>query len=57
MDDVTFAHYDTADYLKTETDIAAYLEAVMEENGDDPACITRAMEVVACARRTIHVAP
>ena len=25
----TFARYDSADYLKTEEDIAAYLEAVM----------------------------
>jgi DNA-binding phage protein len=57
MDDVTFARYDTADYLKTETDIAAYLEAVMEENGNDPACIDRTMEAVDRARKTICVAP
>ena len=56
MIDVTFARYDTADYLKTETDIAAYFEAVMEENGDDPACITRAMGAVARARKRTCVA-
>ena len=27
----TFSRYDKADYLKTEEDIALYLEAVMEE--------------------------
>lgn len=26
----TFARYDSTDYLKTEEDIAAYLEAVMD---------------------------
>jgi probable addiction module antidote protein len=57
MEDVTFDRYDTADYLKTETDIAAYLEAVMEENGNDPACIARVTEAVARARKTICVAP
>ena len=30
MEDVTFTRYDTADYLKTEADIAAYLKAAME---------------------------
>ena len=56
MEDVTFTRYDTADYLKTEADIAAYLEAVMEGSEGDPACITRAMEVVARVRKTICVA-
>jgi len=45
-----FAHYDTADYLKTEEDIAAYLEAVMEEAADDPVYVARALGVVARAR-------
>ena len=31
-----FSRYDSADYLKTEADIAAYLEAAAEES-DDPA--------------------
>lgn len=50
MQEVTFARYDTADYLKSEEDIAAYLEAAMEEGGDDHAYITRALGVVARAR-------
>lgn len=45
-----FSRYDSTDYLKTEEDIAAYLEAVMEEGGDDPAYIARALGVVARAR-------
>ena len=39
----TFARYDSADYLKTEEDIAAYLEAVMDEADDDPAYVARAL--------------
>lgn len=50
MEKATFDHYDTADYLETEADIAAYLEAVMEEGGDDPAYIARALGTVARAR-------
>lgn len=49
MEDVTFARYDSADYLKSEEDIAAYLEAVMEEGGDDPAYSARALGVLARA--------
>ncbi|MTJ06092.1 MAG: putative addiction module antidote protein [Sediminimonas qiaohouensis] len=56
MQDVTFAHYDTADYLKTEEDIAAYLEAVMEEGGDDPAYIARALGAVARVRNMTELA-
>ena len=57
MADVTFARYETADYLKTEADIVAYLEAIMEEDGDNPAYIARALVAVARARKTICVAP
>jgi len=47
MPEAPFARYDSADYLKTEEDIAAYLEAVMEEGDDDPAYVARALGVVA----------
>lgn len=40
-----FSRYDSADYLKTEEDIAAYLEAVMEEGGDDTAYIARTRDM------------
>ena len=42
-----FSRYDTADYLETEDDIVAYLEAVISEGGDDPAYITHALGIVA----------
>ena len=51
MDNVTFDRYDTADYLETEADIAAYLEAITEEAGDNSAYIARALEAVARARK------
>ncbi|EHD3146315.1 TPA: putative addiction module antidote protein [Escherichia coli] len=42
-----FSRYDTADYLKTEDDIAAYLDAVAEDG--DPALIAAALGDVARA--------
>jgi probable addiction module antidote protein len=56
MPEEKFTRYDSADYLKTEEDIAAYLEAVMEEGGDDPAYVTRALGVVARARNMTALA-
>jgi len=46
----TFTRYDSADYLKSEKNIAAYLEAVMDEAGDDPATIVRTLSMVARAQ-------
>lgn len=46
--------YDTADYLKTPEDIAAYLEAVFEDG--DPALIAHALGVVARAEGMTEVA-
>ncbi len=43
-----FSRYYTADYLKSEEDIAAYLDAVMEDG--DPALIAAALGDVARAR-------
>ncbi len=56
MKEVTFARYDTADYLKSEEEIAAYFEAVMEEGGDDPAYIVCALGAVARARNMTALA-
>lgn len=56
MPEETFARYDSADYLKTEEDIAAYLEAVRDGAGDDPATLAHALEVVVRAR-TMHGLP
>lgn len=42
-----FSRYDTADYLGSEEDMVAYLEACMEEAGDDPAFIAVALGNIA----------
>jgi probable addiction module antidote protein len=51
-----FSRYDSADYLKTEEDVAAYLDAVMEAGGDDPAYIAHALGVIARARSMSQLA-
>lgn len=52
----TFSRYDTADYLKTEEDMVAYLEACMEEAGDDPAYIAAALGNIARAHGMMRLA-
>ena len=52
----TFSRYDTADYLKTEEDVARYMAAVMEEGAEDPAFIAHALGVVARARNMSQLA-
>nr|WP_328285508.1 addiction module antidote protein [Brucella intermedia] len=54
MMDVKFSRYDTVDYLKTEEDITAYLDAVMEDG--DPALIAAALGDVARARNLTKLA-
>jgi hypothetical protein len=44
-----FTRYDTAEYLKTDADMAAYLDACLEEAGDDPAFIAHALGIIARA--------
>ena len=56
MTEPLFSRYDSADYLKTEADILAYLEAVMAEGGDDPALVAHALGVVARARNVSKLA-
>lgn len=51
---VKFSRYDTADYLQTEEDIAAYLEAVMEDG--DPSLIAAALGDIARARNISQLA-
>lgn len=45
--DEEFQPYDTADYLSSPEDAVAYLEAVLEEAGDDSALIAQALGTVA----------
>jgi probable addiction module antidote protein len=49
MTDAKFSRYDSADYLETQEDIVAYLDAVMAEGGEDPTYVARALGVVARA--------
>ena len=42
--------WDSAEHLKTDEDIALYLDACLEEAGDDSAFITKALGNVARAR-------
>ena len=56
MTEAKFSRYDSANYLETDEHITAYLEAVMEEGGDDPAFITRALGVVARAKNISKLA-
>ena len=42
--------WDSAEYLKTDDDIKLYLEACVEEAGDDPAFIVHALGVIARAK-------
>lgn len=51
-----FRPYDSADYLESLEDIACYLEAVLEEAGDDPAFITHALGVIARAQNFSELA-
>lgn len=48
--------YDTADYLKTEEDMALYLGACLEEAGDDAALIAHALGDIARARGMTQLA-
>jgi len=43
--------WDSADYLQTEEDMAAYLDAVLAEASDDPAFVVQALNTVARARQ------
>ncbi|MDP3951935.1 addiction module antidote protein [Microbacterium sp.] len=47
MTKTEFSEYDSADYLTSLEHIAAYLEAVLEEAGDDPAFVAKALGTIA----------
>lgn len=53
---IKLSRWDTAEYLKTEQDIQAYIEAVLEEGGDDPAFILHALGVIARAKNMSQLA-
>jgi probable addiction module antidote protein len=47
MTKTEFTEYDSADYLTSLDYIAAYLEAVLDEAGDDPAFVAQALGNIA----------
>lgn len=53
---VRISCWESAEYLKTEEDIQAYLEAVLEEKGDDPAYIIHALGIIARAKNMSQLA-
>jgi probable addiction module antidote protein len=52
----TFSRWDAADYLKSEADMAAYLEACLEEAPDDPAFLAAALGDIARAHGMVRLA-
>ena len=56
MEKLALRAWDSAEHLKTEEDIAAYLDACFEEAGDDAAFIARALGTVARARGMTRLA-
>jgi|SRR5882762_1831605 probable addiction module antidote protein len=53
---VKFSRYDSADYLKSEKAMALYLEACMEEAGDDAGYIAEAIGTIARAHGMTQLA-
>lgn len=53
---VKLSRYDTAEYLKSDEDIQAYLDAVLEEGGDDPAYLVHALGIIARAKNMSQLA-
>jgi len=56
MEKEVFSRFDAADYLKTDEDIAAFLDAAMEEGGDDPEYIAVVLGTIARARNMSQLA-
>jgi probable addiction module antidote protein len=48
--------WDSAEHLKTDEDMRLYLEACIEEAGDDPAFIAKALGIIARARGMTQLA-
>ncbi|ELI7925063.1 addiction module antidote protein [Yersinia enterocolitica] len=50
METLKLRKWDSAEYLKSDEDIAAYLDACIEEGGDDAAFIAKALGNIARAK-------
>lgn len=53
---ITTSRWDSAEHLKTDKDIQMYLEACMEEAGDDSSFIVHALNVIARAQNMSQLA-
>lgn len=51
-----FSGYLTEDYLASKPHMAAYLEAVIHEGGDDPACLAGALGTIARMHGMVRLA-
>jgi probable addiction module antidote protein len=47
---INTTRWDSAEHLKTEEDMQLYLEACLEEAGDDPTLVVHALGVIARAK-------
>lgn len=52
----TFTRWDAADYLRSEEDMAAYLQACLDEAPEDPALLAAALGDIARARGMVQLA-
>jgi probable addiction module antidote protein len=53
---INTTRWDSAEHLKTEEDIQLYMEACLEEAGDDPSFIVHALGVIARAKNMSQLA-
>lgn len=52
----TFSRWDAADYLKSEADMVAYIEACLAESPDDASLLAAALGDIARARGMVQLA-
>jgi probable addiction module antidote protein len=52
----SLSRWDSAEYLRSEEDVAAYLEAAVDEAGDDPAYMLYVLNTIARARGMMKLA-
>lgn len=51
-----FSPFDPADHLHSAADVAAFLEAVIDDGDDDPAVFTRALSTIARTQNFSRIA-
>jgi probable addiction module antidote protein len=52
----TFSRWDAVEYMKSDADMAAYLEACLDEAPDDPSLLLAAISDIARARGMVQLA-